>query len=388
MADRYWVGGNGSWTSADTTHWSATSGGAGGASVPDAATDVHFDTNSTTSVVTLTGALNCLSLICEGTFTGRFTSTGTIAIAGSLTYRSGMGTNNNTGTYTFTSTTTGRTITSAGKTLPGCTFDGVGGGWTLADAVSAASRTWTFLNGAFSTGNQTMAIGAIVSNNSNVRSISLGSSTITLSGVSTAIQFGTTAAELVGLTFNAGTSTIILVTNGTSSNTLRMNGQTYYNFTVAGTSTGAAAFSNSTGNVTFNKLSWTRTNNGGSIAFTGILPDPLDPRAYNVADWDVSGVAGGTIMINSTSVGIAVNLVYTGVGLINVRNLAVRDIAATPANTWFDRGLPVAQMDLGGNTGWIFSARRILTATRTPIAVARTPIATARTAATARTSTG
>ena len=33
MADRYWRGGTGAWSTA-TTNWSLTSGGAGGASVP------------------------------------------------------------------------------------------------------------------------------------------------------------------------------------------------------------------------------------------------------------------------------------------------------------------------------------------------------------------
>jgi len=42
MADRYWVGGSGDWTSTSTTNWSATDGGAGGASVPGAADDVYI----------------------------------------------------------------------------------------------------------------------------------------------------------------------------------------------------------------------------------------------------------------------------------------------------------------------------------------------------------
>jgi hypothetical protein len=46
---RYWVGGSGTWDDSDTTHWSLTSGGAGGASVPDSETDVWFDTHSFSS---------------------------------------------------------------------------------------------------------------------------------------------------------------------------------------------------------------------------------------------------------------------------------------------------------------------------------------------------
>jgi hypothetical protein len=42
--NRYWVGGSGTWH--DPAHWSATSGGAGGASVPTSANDVFFNAQS------------------------------------------------------------------------------------------------------------------------------------------------------------------------------------------------------------------------------------------------------------------------------------------------------------------------------------------------------
>jgi len=43
-ADRYWVGGDGNWS--DAAHWSTSSGGAGGASVPGRNDTVYFDANS------------------------------------------------------------------------------------------------------------------------------------------------------------------------------------------------------------------------------------------------------------------------------------------------------------------------------------------------------
>jgi hypothetical protein len=49
MADRYWVGGSGTWSSTNITNWSATSGGAGGESVPTASDKVFFDANSGSS---------------------------------------------------------------------------------------------------------------------------------------------------------------------------------------------------------------------------------------------------------------------------------------------------------------------------------------------------
>jgi hypothetical protein len=60
--DRYWVGGSGSWSS--TTKWSATSGGASGASVPTASDNAIFDANSAAAhyTVTVTDNATCADL--------------------------------------------------------------------------------------------------------------------------------------------------------------------------------------------------------------------------------------------------------------------------------------------------------------------------------------
>ena len=55
----FWVGGTGNWT--DPNHWSATSGGIGGAGVPNGRDIVHFDSLSFSQndqVVTLPEGLN------------------------------------------------------------------------------------------------------------------------------------------------------------------------------------------------------------------------------------------------------------------------------------------------------------------------------------------
>jgi trimeric autotransporter adhesin len=62
MADRYWVGGTGSWNS--TAKWSTTSGGASGASVPTATDNAIFDANSAAAhyIVTVTDNSTCADL--------------------------------------------------------------------------------------------------------------------------------------------------------------------------------------------------------------------------------------------------------------------------------------------------------------------------------------
>jgi hypothetical protein len=56
--DRYWVGGSGQWS--NTAHWSTTSGGSGGASLPDSQTSCFFDANS------FSGASQTVALDTDG----------------------------------------------------------------------------------------------------------------------------------------------------------------------------------------------------------------------------------------------------------------------------------------------------------------------------------
>ena len=81
MADRYWVGGAGTWDTTTTTHWSATSGGTAGASVPTAADNVIFNQAATYNV-TMTGALACLSItVSAGTVSFLTGTTPTLAVS-------------------------------------------------------------------------------------------------------------------------------------------------------------------------------------------------------------------------------------------------------------------------------------------------------------------
>ncbi len=205
MADRYWVGGAGTWDTSSTTNWSASSGGASGASVPTAADSVIFD-QAGTYTVTMTGALLCLDLtVSLGTVTFATGTTPTLAITGNMTLLVGT-VWSSTGAITFNATTTGKTITTNGVTiLAPITLNGVGGGWTLGSALtmntaSNSAGLFTVTNGTFATGNFNMTLGAFASSNSNTRSVTLGTSTIVVSRWT----FTTTT----GLTFSGASSTI------------------------------------------------------------------------------------------------------------------------------------------------------------------------------------
>lgn len=68
-AARFWVGGTGTWDASDTTHWAATSGGAGGQSVPGTSDDVTLDASSGGGTVTVNTTVTVISITC-GAFTG------------------------------------------------------------------------------------------------------------------------------------------------------------------------------------------------------------------------------------------------------------------------------------------------------------------------------
>jgi len=57
MANRYWVGGSGTWDASDQSHWSSVTGPTGDApqSVPTSVDDVIFNTNSGSGTVTVNG---------------------------------------------------------------------------------------------------------------------------------------------------------------------------------------------------------------------------------------------------------------------------------------------------------------------------------------------
>jgi hypothetical protein len=84
MANRYWVGGTGTWDNLALLKWSATSGGVGGQSVPTSADTVFFDANSGASTVTIgAGTAICSTLTMTG-FTGTLAfGSNSITVAGS-----------------------------------------------------------------------------------------------------------------------------------------------------------------------------------------------------------------------------------------------------------------------------------------------------------------
>lgn len=213
------------WNLAGTQNWSATgwatsSGGTPAANdFPLAQDTAVFDDTGSAGTVTLNagwniGTFNASSRTSAMTLAG----SGPVIIYGNVTYGSGI-TSTANGTWVFLGTST-QTFTTAGKTLangitinnPSCVFQH-GDAYTTTGSI-------TVTYGSYITQNYNVSVQNFQSTNSNTRTITFGTSTITCSGINP-INFLIPS----GLTFSGASSTINL--SATASKTFRGGDKTF-----------------------------------------------------------------------------------------------------------------------------------------------------------------
>lgn len=338
-ATRFWVGGTGPWDGTTTTHWAASSGGAGGQTVPTSSDTVTFDTNSGTGTVTLTSAAS----VCSSLTTTSSVSAITIGSGGaSQTIKPSLGVTLSTAA-TIGSTTslqfqgTG-TFTSAGKTLSSVSA-GAAASVTQADNLVVTnaltvSGTWT-VNGHNLTARNISGAGG--------GTFDFGTGTTTATGNDTSAG-GTTFDMSAASTFTASSATIEFT--DTTSNTASFNGLNiavgtlYFHRT---TSTGKNAilngFSTTIGTI----------KDDGTAAHTLQFPNGL---TMTLTTWSVSGNSGALISLRSDSAGNQFTLSASS-GPFNPDFLNIQDSAATGGATW---NAGSHSVNNGNNSGWIFSS--------------------------------
>ena len=333
MATRYWVLGSGTWDTTTTTNWSTTSGGAGGASAPTSADDVIFDANSnvgtTIFTVTIPGTANCLSFSTGGaggaldaamTLNLSVASVSTLNVYGSFTLPATNFTWTGAGSVVlnFLSSTTGNTITTNGVVLTSTitSWNNVNGGWTLGSALTLVNNTAFLIAGSLNTGGYTIASPAITFNGSGAKTLTLGSSTVTLSGASPWTYSGS------NLTLNAGTSTINC--SGATA-TFTGGGLTYYN--VGFTSTAAVSLV-VTGANTFNNLTVAaRASSGiGSLIFDSGLTNTIN----GTLTLGSGTTAVARLIVGASTVGSPTTLSVAT--LTAITDIDFRDITASGAS--------------------------------------------------------
>ena len=325
----YRVGTNTSW--AGSSSWATTSGGSGSNDNFPLAQDTAVIDNSTTLTGTLdfSGAefnlmYNIGSLDCSNRTTGITLSFGVGATSiynfyGSFTLGSGV-TISGTSTQTFSGRGT-QTFTSAGKTITfPITVDKPAGAFELGDAF-VSSNTITHTRGTFDAKNYNLTCTRFLSNNSNTRTITMGSGLWTLSG--TGAVWDTTTGT--GLTLNIDTANILLSDTSSTARSFNGGSQTYNKLTIGGaTGTSTLTIQN---NNTFSELASTKTV-AHTITFSG---------SQTIGTWSVTGTSGNVVTLNSSGAGASRTLTKSGGGfLTGIDYLDVRDIVGSPiSDTWY-----------------------------------------------------
>ena len=348
MADRYWVGGAGTWNNVSTTNWSASSGGATGASPPVAGDDVFFNSasNGTSYTVTMaastTYAYRNITINAPLTGTVSFISgtsathniSGSVAVAASGVDSLGS---NLWGTTNLTATTPGQTISLNGNRFSTVIFNGVGGAWTITTNGGTSTNcvltagTLIFDPVTWNTGND------FNSSNSNVRSLNLGSATINVGD-------DWTLTTTNNLTFSAGTSTINMT--GTATAVFDGGGLTYNTVNFAPVSTGANQDingANTFANVSFLAPTGSTSYNSYQIANNLVITGTLTATGPT---------AIRRIFLCSNTITTTITLTAGAVALAHVdfQNITVAGAAVPATGT----GLG----DAGGNSGITFPAAK------------------------------
>lgn len=225
MADRYFVNGGVDNNWGNTNNWSATSGGAGGATIPTAGDAVFFDTNSPNCTVNFTNRV-ALSLNFTG-YSNTITMTFAITVSGNVTLSANMGISG-TGSLSVIATAT---LTSNGKIWSSTLSLQTGVTYTLAD-------NWT-VSGIFNLGTGNAQV-------------TINGNTLTCSG---GVAIGLTSGSILGTTtlrITGGTITSTQASGSTIRNPIDLDGS----FTFASGSSLRVGGANSTvryisGTVTF-----------------------------------------------------------------------------------------------------------------------------------------
>lgn len=349
MATYYWVGGVGNWNATTTTNWATSSGGTGGAGVPTSADDVIFDSasNATAYAVTVGTNANAANVTIAGPASGNVTLT---SAATSVINCYGSWTNAATGvafsttsgaTINFLATSTGQTIStnSVAMGVMAMVFNSATGDWSLSTGLVTTGLVSVILTASagFNTNGHTCSFGTLQSTGQVARTISLGSSAITLTGSATVINF----LGANNLTFNAGTSTI---TCSAASPFLRASGQTFYNVTFSGTGSGTSTIQ---GSNTFNNLTQTSRSAGGQR----IISVDGNNTITGILTLQTLGTPNATQRTVVWSDVIGTRRTITAAALSGMTDVDFRDIAGAGTAVW--AGVRIG--NLLNNTGITFT---------------------------------
>lgn len=334
---QYWFGTTGNWT--DATKWFLGTGGTGGAGrVPLIQDMAIFDANSFVAAgntVTVDfaniGPTNWTGSLPGQTFTWsqNIRCYGSMILVSNTTLSSGFG-------IAFTGRAA-NTLSTFGNVFQGAvTISAVSNSMSLGSELAlAATRTFTVFVGTFATNNYNITCGLFDSSNTGVRSVTLGTSTITLTGTGTVWNVGTTT----NLTFSGASSTIIFTDASAASKTFSTGtgAAAYGSFIALPGGAGAIVFNSN--NKSFNSLSITGPK---TVTFNA-------GTTYTILSPNFSGSSGSVVTIQSSSAGSPF-ILSTPSGYVRATYASIKDSTAQ-GGAYFEA---VNSTDVSGNTGWNF----------------------------------
>lgn len=363
MANRYWVGGTGTWDGSSTANWSTTSGGASGASAPTSADAALIDANSGSGVITTASGSASASITLNNTnielrlganhtSAGGFTFTiGTLNLNDFTLTQSGNFNSNNSNARTLAFGSTGKiSLSNGGTPIWSCatvtnlvvtgtptvdlTYAGSTGTRTIQNGFSAGGSAATSISFNVLGGTDIVSVGRHVRNlNFTGFSGSFTSSTITVYGNLTLSPTMTINAGNPGFNFKASFGESVITSNGVTG-----DNNTIFSLNEAGSYvTFADALTFGTRNLTIQGGVY-KFKNGVTHTFapaTSFTTTPSSPVSFS------STVEGSQYTLSSSAV--AIDAFY----------LSVKDCNATGGAYWTAR-TDLGCKDLGNNTGWNF----------------------------------
>jgi hypothetical protein len=237
MANRYWVGGSGTWGTT-TTNWSATSGGSSGASAPTSADDVFFDQAGTYTVTLKDQGINCRNLtVSNGTVSIVGTDSGSswtvFHIYGSVSLIAGTSWNFTHAATSMTvnfNGTSNQTIMTNGTVLNGFHyFNGVGGTWQLQDALTFGPSTYGVysVNGTVDLNGNTLSTPFFASSGTTAKGFAFNGGNIAVTvGSGTPWNFSSTNLTITGtpvVNYTAATASARTITPGAATESQAIN---------------------------------------------------------------------------------------------------------------------------------------------------------------------
>lgn len=360
----YWVNGAGNWN--DRSHWSFTSGGAGGDCVPGPFDNVFFDAGSGFTagnlIVTVDAVSYCQDITVNGTGvapTIRSTVAGnTLNIFGSAEWQTGM-------TYTVMNTVfkpRGATTIQSNNVTTTSAINLTGDGSLSLSDHFVSDRAFTHYKGTLNTNGHNFTLLSYTSSGSDSKAINLSSSQVY---ITTSSGHFNTSANVV---LNAGTSHIRFTAALTGSwGIYAKNGDVFYDVTFENPASTSAqittpALSTSLSfhdveyrgsgvlnrNNTINKLtvapSRSLTIQSGTTQFISVL-EVLTPTC------------GGWGILQASTEGTFATINMNVSATVNVTGALLQDIRAIGGASFIANN----SLDNGNNTGWTFPSSTGLT---------------------------